>query len=120
MIKNRKIVHVEIPSSDMLTSQKFYNAFCGWEFENHEGEMAYSGSNTPNIGIGLPQVDNQIAQAGIVVIYLESTDINADLQAVEAAGGTVVVPHTPVEGMGAFAIFKDPTGNPIGFWKNLE
>lgn len=120
MIANRKIVHVEIPSANLVESQNFYSAFCGWQFTNHEGEVPYSGSNTPNVGVGLPMIDNEMNHAGIVIIYLESEDIEADLREVESLGGTVVLPYTPVPGFGSFAIFKDPSGNPIGFWKDLE
>jgi predicted enzyme related to lactoylglutathione lyase len=119
MIENRKIVHIEIPSANTAQTQQFYASLCGWEFNNHDGEVEYSGSISSNVGLGFPKIDNEFTQAGIVVIYLESQDIDADLRAVENAGGTTIVPQTPVEGMGAFAIFKDPSGNPIGFWKDL-
>jgi predicted enzyme related to lactoylglutathione lyase len=45
------------------------------------------------------------------------SSIDESLKKVEAEGGSVVTPRTPIEGMGAFAYFKDSEGNTMGLFE---
>ena len=51
------------------------------------------------------------------VITIDVEAIDDALAQVEASGGTVVAPRVAIEGMGAFAYFKDPEGNVMGLWE---
>jgi hypothetical protein len=51
------------------------------------------------------------------VITIEVGEIDESLKKVEASGGSVVTPKTPIPGMGAFAYFKDPEGNTMGLFQ---
>jgi predicted enzyme related to lactoylglutathione lyase len=48
--------------------------------------------------------------------YIETDDIAASLQQVEAGGGETVVPPVPIP-TGTFAWFSDLEGNVVGLWK---
>jgi predicted enzyme related to lactoylglutathione lyase len=39
------------------------------------------------------------------------------MKKIEAGGGSVVTPRTPIPNMGAFAYFKDSEGNTMGLWE---
>ena len=51
------------------------------------------------------------------VITIDVEAIDDTLKQVEAAGGSVVTPRTPIPGMGAFAYFKDTEGNVMGLFE---
>lgn len=122
-LANRKIVHIEIPAHDVASSRNFYASLFGWEFETFDGGgIDYSSTSSSSVDIGLPPVDGEMNHAGEVVIYIESPNIDEDLRAIEAAGGTVIIPRREVGGvgMGAIAIFKDPAGNTLGLWEDLK
>ena len=52
------------------------------------------------------------------VITIGVDEIDDALKAVEASGGTVVTPKTPMPGMGAFAYFTDSEGNVMGLFQS--
>ena len=48
------------------------------------------------------------------VITIGVDSVEEALKKVEAEGGTVITPSTPIPGMGAFGYFKDSEGNVMG------
>ena len=110
----RSIVHIEIPLNAPDTDSKFYADVFGWEIMPMP-EMEYTMYGSGNVSGGFPTVGEQI-QAGDVIVYLDSQDIEADLKAIEAAGGKTLVPKTEITGAGWFAWFSDPTGNKLALY----
>ena len=53
------------------------------------------------------------------VIYAGVESVEQALKKVQAAGGKVVTPRTPIPGMGAFARVIDPEGNVIGLFEGM-
>jgi hypothetical protein len=51
------------------------------------------------------------------VITIGVDSVEEALKKVEAEGGTVITPSTPIPGMGAFGYFKDPEGNVMGLFQ---
>jgi len=51
------------------------------------------------------------------VITIGVDSIDDTLKKVEAGGGKVVTPRTPIPDMGAFAYFIDSEGNTMGLWE---
>ncbi len=111
------IVHVEIPARSREESARFYNDLFGWKFEHMSGPTPYTLFETGNIGGGYPELDGKMFEAGDVLIYVESEDIEADLQKAQSLGATVVTTRTEIPGFGHFAVFKDPSGNRLALWK---
>ena len=77
MIK-RNIVHIEIPTSNAKESAEFYEKLFGWHME-HVEKMDYTMFDPhEGPGGGFTQVDEN-TKPGDVVIYINSDDIEADL-----------------------------------------
>jgi len=113
----RDIVHVEIPAANRQASAKFYADLFGWEAQ-HVEEMKYRMFEGGNVGGGYPEIDEN-TKAGDVRVYIDSTDIDADLKRIEAAGGKVVYPKTEISDWGSFAMFTDPAGNTLALWTGV-
>ncbi len=112
------IVHVDIPASDTAQSAQFYRDVFGWQIdESFPGYPMFSSEGGP--GGGFAQKREQgVGSLGSVVIYLQSSDVDATLQQVQSKGGSVVIPKTEIEGgHGTFAVFTDPAGNNVGVYQ---
>jgi len=58
---------------------------------------------------------------GKPLLHLGADDVDATLAAVEAHGGKTLVPKTEIPHVGWWAVFADPTGNPIAlFSRNAQ
>jgi uncharacterized protein len=120
-----KVQHFEIPVDDRDRASAFYATVFGWQM-NHMPEMEYTMIGTvpvdehqmptePGaINGGLMQ-RTEATPAPVITISVESVDDS--LKKVEAEGGSVVTPRTPIPGMGAFAYFKDSEGNTMGLFE---
>lgn len=118
-MSKRNVVHVEVPAANLDAAGKFYGDLFGWKITPMP-EMKYTmweaGDHT---GGGFPQVsaDNP---AGQVLVYIDSDDIEADLKNVVKLGGNVLHQKTEIPGFGWFGIFKDPTGNVLGLYTDMN
>jgi predicted enzyme related to lactoylglutathione lyase len=123
-----KVVHFEIPTDDVERAKGFYGAIFGWQLDTQpigEGEytsvittavdpQTYAPTEPGGINGGMMR---RSADTPTPVITIGVEDIDRSLKEVEANGGTVVTPRTPIPDMGAFAYFKDPEGNVMGLWE---
>lgn len=108
-----QIVHVELASTDLARSEEFYSSLFGWSFTAMDDNYVLFMDAGGKLGGGF----STMLEAGSgTVVYLLSPDINATLAAVTAAGGTVVSQRTEIPGIGFYAVFSDPDGNPIGLF----
>ena len=57
---------------------------------------------------------------GRPLLHLSTDDIEATLAEVEAHGGKRLMPKTEIPNIGWWAVFADPTGNPIGLFTSLH
>lgn len=120
-MSKRTVVHFELPSRDYEETQQFYSDLFGFEFAVIE-QFNYYTFRTANTGGGLaPLMEATDERPGIkpgdVLVYFDSDDIDADLVAIEAKGGTILEPKMEIPGQGWLAVFEDPTGNKIGLWQ---
>lgn len=119
------VVHFEIPFDDKERAMKFYGDAFDWEL-NDMPEMSYVMAQT------VPVDENQMPkepgaingglfqrpqEAPNPAIYVHVDSIDAAIGKVEAAGGKVVTPNTPIPGMGAYARVTDTEGNVIGLYQ---
>lgn len=118
------IVHFEIPANDTARAIKFYQDTFGWQinkFDMPTGE--YFGVTTtevdekhqptsPGINGGLMKRNN-LDQP--FMNYIQVSDIDEMLSAIENNGGVVAMPKTEIApNMGWIAAFKDTEGNLLG------
>lgn len=125
-----KVVHFEVPADDLGRAKDFYGSVFGWDLNTMSmGEGEYTTVTTTAIdeqsrmptepgGIngGMMQRSSDV---GTPVITVQVDGIDDSIKKIEAAGGSVVQPRTPIPDMGAFAYFKDSEGNLMGLWETV-
>jgi predicted enzyme related to lactoylglutathione lyase len=106
--KPGSFVHIEIASTDPARTRKFCEEVFGWNFEDIP-EMNYTTfepASRPGGGIMSPME----GQTPGILNYVLSTDVDADLRKIEAAGGRVLRPKQEIPKVGWWALFQEPTG----------
>jgi uncharacterized protein len=112
-----KIVHVDIPAQDPQAASRFYAEFFGWQMHPLPS-MEYIRFQAPNgmtggfVGLG----GSMQHKVGELLVYMESEDIDGDLQKAEQLGGKVIIPKTEIPNTGSFGVLEDPAGNRIGLF----
>lgn len=117
----RKIVHIEIPSSDDGAQKDFYGALCGWQAQEVPmgDDFTYVMFDLGELGVALSGTGDDI-KPGDVILYIGSDDLEADMARVSELGGQVLLPRQEIPGFGALGIFLDPTGNRLAFWQSAN
>jgi predicted enzyme related to lactoylglutathione lyase len=121
------IVHFEIPSDDIERSKKFYNELFGWNIEKWSGEenmpegVEYNTITTiddkGNKAIGGGMMKRQNPQQQGITNYIDVKSVAEYSAKIESLGGKIVMPKTPVRGMGYFAVCLDTENNTFGIWE---
>jgi predicted enzyme related to lactoylglutathione lyase len=120
-----KVVHFEIPFDNKDRAMKFYQQCFGWRLQDFP-EMNYVIANTVDVDDQQRPRDPGAINGGLFqrpkeapspAIYVGVASVEAAVKKVEAAGGTVVTPKTPIPGMGAYARIADTEGNVIGLFE---
>jgi predicted enzyme related to lactoylglutathione lyase len=111
------IVHIELPAEDRMAAAKFYSDLFGWDIQDAP-EMNYATFHDGSLGGGFNPLSNDV-EPGDVIIYINSDDVLADLERIEAAGGKTVMPKMDVGDLGYIAWFSDPTGNVVGLFESV-
>jgi predicted enzyme related to lactoylglutathione lyase len=120
-----KVVHFEIPFDDKQRAMKFYTSAFGWQLTDMP-EMSYVMAQSVDVDDKHMPKEPGAINGGIMArpreaphptIYVAVSSVDTAIKKVEAAGGTVVTPHTPIPGMGAYARIADTEGNVIGLYE---
>lgn len=120
-----KVVHFEVPFDDKARAMKFYSSVFGWKLTDI-AEMSYVMAETAPVNEKQMPTEPGAINGGLFqrpkeaphpTIYVGVDSIDATLKKIEAAGGKVVTPNTPIPGMGAFARVSDTEGNVIGLFQ---
>ena len=104
----------EIQVPDLAEAREFYGAVFGWTFVPFGDDFVIC--QTPDgTMIGGLEVGTGDPVGRQVTLYMQVRDLEATLERVTAAGGTVVRGHAVVsEDYGWSAMFTDPSGVKIG------
>ena len=120
-----KVVHFEVPFDDKARAMKFYSSAFGWKLTDMAA-MSYVMAETTRVNEQQMPVEPGAINGGLFqrpkeapnpTIYVGVDSIDAALKKVEAAGGKIVTPNTPIPGMGAYARVSDTEGNVIGLFQ---
>ena len=118
-MSKRNVVHTEIPAANVPAAGKFYQDLFGWKME-HVPDFDYTmWEDGSGYGGGFNKVDAE-NPVGLVLVYIHSDDIEADLKNVVKLGGSIVREKTEIPGTGWFALFKDPTGNTLALYTSAN
>ena len=110
------IDYVEMDVPDLTAARDFYTAAFGWQYNDYGPD--YSGIRSPDASReagGFNRSDDATAGSGPLVL-MYSDDLDATLEAVRAAGGTVTSGPYDFPGGRRFH-FRDPSGYELGVWQ---
>ena len=123
-----KVVHFEIPFDDKARAMKFYADALDWQLQDMP-EMNYVMALTTPIGPDQMPKDPGAINGGLTqrpkeapapVIYVDVPSIDDAIEKIQASGGKVVTPKTPIPGMGAYARISDTEGNVVGLFSQNQ
>jgi uncharacterized protein len=114
---------VELMTSDIDAARRFYEPLFGWELS--AGDPATGGYVMAEIDgnavAGLsPQQPEQAGHPSVWNTYLASDDVDATVEQITAAGGSIFAPPFDVTDRGRMAVAQDPTGGAFAIWQAKE
>jgi predicted enzyme related to lactoylglutathione lyase len=121
-----KVVHFEIPFDNKERAMKFYTDTFGWQLMDMP-QMDYVMAQSVEVDDKQMPKEAGAINGGLFqrpkeapnpTIFLDVTSVDQAIKKVQAAGGKVVTPTTPIPGMGAYARVTDTEGNVIGLYQN--
>lgn len=127
-----KVQHFEIPADDLARGRKFYQDAFSWDTQDwpmpdgsvyvalRTGPVDDKGMSAEKgyIGGGMFKRSPQAAQGPVIVVTVP--EINAALEKIRKAGGTVLGEVQKVADMGLYVYAKDTEDNTIGIWQALK
>ena len=110
------IDYIELATRDLSATTAFYAAAFGWQFNDYGPEYAgIRGAGRRGRGRRHQRHRSGRAGPGGPLVLLYSDDLDATVEAVRQAGGTVT--NGPYEFPGGRRFhFTDPGGNELGVW----
>src|SRR5258707_12365595 len=107
-----RVIHFEIPAVDPDRAAKFYQKVFAWKFDKWAGPMEYwmvttGAEETPGINGGLMRNTNVKTTTNTVGVET----VDGAIKAATGAGGKLVMPKTPIPGVGYLAYCEDTEGN---------
>lgn len=122
-----RVVHFEIHATDPERIGRFYHELLGWEIAVWDGPVDYRLVSTgprdqPGIDGGITARRGEAAGEGqpvnAFVCTVEVESLDATMARVAPLGGSLVVPKSPIPGVGWLAYATDPDGNIFGLMQN--
>jgi predicted enzyme related to lactoylglutathione lyase len=123
-----KVVHFEIPFDNKERAMKFYAESFDWKLDDMP-QMNYVTAQSVDVDDRhMPKEAGAIngglfprpKEAPNPTIYVDVKSVDDAIRKVQAAGGRVITPNTPIPGMGAFARVADTEGNVIGIYQSAQ
>ncbi|MBN1344605.1 MAG: VOC family protein [Phycisphaerae bacterium] len=108
------LCHFEFLTNDPEKCKAFYSKVFDWEFQTPPGHPHYTLIATGSEPGGGMMKKPDECPAPTVGIYIAVDNVEETLAKVTGAGGRVVMPKTPIPGVGAIAVFIDPENIGIG------
>ncbi|HUH05662.1 MAG TPA: VOC family protein [Kofleriaceae bacterium] len=110
--QHHAIDYIEITVRDLGAAKRFYTAAFGWAFNDYG--PAYAGIQGADREMGgLAKGDSATGGGPLVILF--SSDLEATVASVRAAGGTIVKEPYGFPGGRRFH-FADPSGNELAVW----
>jgi len=109
-----KLVHWEIPTTDMAKTRKFYTRLFGWKTRGWSDDYLLFVIDARSGGAFM-QVKKMSKPC--IRVYISVKDVAAALKKAEKLGAKTAQPKTEIgRGMGFIGSFLDPCGCLIGLW----
>lgn len=120
---SNKIMWLELASTDIPASAKFYGDLFGWPIIRDE-QMDYTmtGFEGDQTGVGFAPVDDPrspVGAAGSVLVYVDVADVDASITRAKELGSPILLDKMEIPTVGWMAIFGDPGGNRIAVMQRM-
>lgn len=111
-----RVCHFEIPAAEPDRAVAFYQKVFGWKFDKWAGPTEYwlittGADGVPGINGGMMRKPGGIT---CTTNTIDVDSVDGAVAAVTKAGGKLVMPKTPIPGVGYFAYCEDTEGNVFG------
>jgi predicted enzyme related to lactoylglutathione lyase len=111
--------HFEIPADDVERAKRFYERTFGWKIKAYPMPPGQEYWGVTTIKKGEPGINGGLMKRNMpgqpFTNYINVKSIDAMHQAVQANGGTIVMPKQEVgPGVGWISVFRDPENNVVG------
>lgn len=111
-----RVCHFEIPAAEPDRAVAFYQKVFGWKFDKWAGPTEYwlittAADGVPGINGGMMRKPGGIT---CTTNTIDVDSVDGAVAAVTKAGGKLVMPKTPIPGVGYFAYCEDTEGNVFG------
>jgi len=114
--QHHKINYIEFAATDIPRAKQFYAAVFGWSFEDWGPDyVSFSPSGAAIAGGFYKSEPHEPQPKSAPLIVLYSADLKATQDAIEAAGGEIIVPTFEFPGGRRFH-FSDSVGNVLAVW----
>ena len=110
---DRRIDYIELPSTGISETKRFYSAAFGWKFTDYGPD--YTSFEDGRLNGGFHATERGGAAGILIVIF--AVDLAAAERAVRNAGGSIVKPVFEFPGGRRFH-FTDPSGNELAVWSD--
>jgi predicted enzyme related to lactoylglutathione lyase len=110
-----RVCWVDLGVSDVEAGAAFYSELFGWTVAEPDDTGYRLASLNGRLVAALGPADDP--GPPYWTVYLHTADITASMQAVVAAGGTVITPPAAAGDAGVGAVVRDPHGGPLSFWQ---
>ncbi len=111
---NNHIDYVEFAAPDLAVFKAFYGEAFGWEFQDWGPDyISFQGAG---IDGGVRGGETPVIGSTLTILYAD--DLDASEKKVVAAGGEITERHEFPGGKRFH--FRDPTGNVLGVWMQVE
>ena len=112
-----KAIWADLATTDIEKSKDFYSKLFGWEPQTlgpEAGGYVLFSLNAKTVAAVSPAQEGQFPAWSV---YFGTDDADATAEAVESAGGKVIVPPFDVLDTGRMAVFQDPVGAFFSVWQ---
>ena len=113
-------IHFEFSVLDPERAAAFYSKIFGWSFKKWDGAMPYwmvttgpDGEPGINGGVMMREGDMPAGTTNVMGV----TSVDASVESIKAAGGTILMDKMAVPGMGWVAYANDTEGNMFGVFQ---
>ncbi|MDX1641627.1 MAG: VOC family protein [Balneolaceae bacterium] len=116
MNKHETINYLELPSSDIPATKKFFEEVFNWSFQDYGDEYTAFSEDTLEGGF-YKSTNRSSTENGATLIVFYSENLEATQKIIEEHGGKVVKPIFSFPGGSRFH-FTEPSGNELAVWSD--
>ncbi|MFV0126495.1 VOC family protein [Streptomyces sp. HMX112] len=108
---------LDLGAPDVDAAAAFYGAVFGWQAQSFDETSVYKSFRLDGKVVGAVGQLTEEGARSAWMIYFHVADIDATVQAVEQAGGSVRTPPSEASEEGRFAQLTDPQGAQFALWQ---